>query len=78
MAVNKVDDAELQKAQHDVTRAWLSALLQILGMGDPLDELNYWRTQVTTDDGGTYLLTLQHVSGPKIKYAQSEKEATNG
>ena len=43
-----------------------------------LKELSFFRQTVELDDGGIYLLSFQHVKGPKIQLKKDQNEDSNG
>lgn len=56
--------------------------IALLSHDPEFKDLNYVRTAVTTPDGGTYLVCILHVDGPKIDLealgkAAEEKEKTD-
>jgi len=61
---------KVKEAQGQITEAWLQSLIQLLWyeekINPKLEDLTYWKTTVESD-ASTYLLTLQHVRGPKFK-----------
>ena len=69
-------DPKVIEAQEEMTRVWLTALLQTLHLTDGPRELTYWKTTVELDNGARYLLSFQHVSGPKIELAERPPEKT--
>ena len=38
-----------------------------------LKEINFFKTPITTTEGGVYLLSLLHVDGPKIKVTEKKE-----
>lgn len=65
MSDKKPTAEEIEEAHNKVTKAYLTAIIEILqiqGHG----ELNFLKKTITTPKGGIYLLQFQHVSGPII------------
>lgn len=69
---------DCKQAQHEITREWLTALYQCLMVEEncspKVAELTYWKSTVMIDGGGEYLLTLQHVNGPKLPLRTSNDD----
>lgn len=60
---------EVQEAYRELNKAYLTAIIEIMA-SEKLPEINFYKTTIQTQDGGVYLLQLQHVSGPKIDLKQ--------
>jgi hypothetical protein len=56
----------LKNAHREIAQAYLQAVLDLVAMQGGIDEVNYIKTPFKTPEGGSYLLLLQHVEGPKI------------
>lgn len=49
-----------------VHREYFMQVLAILSMDKTTKDFTYTKIPITSDDGGTYLLSIMHVDGPKI------------
>ena len=56
---------EFEAAHNEIARAYIQAVIEILFLQGH-EELNFVKKTLEMPDGGTYLLQLQHVSGPKL------------
>ena len=72
--MNKFDKEELNQAYEEITQAWLGALLQLMAHDKKYKEVNFFKTTIRTEEGGTYLLSLQHVDGHKIVFTEKEEQ----
>lgn len=64
---NKLTKVE-KEAVDNATRQYLQLKIMEACIESPdLEELSFFRQTVEVDGGGTYLLSFQHVNGPKIK-----------
>lgn len=62
-----IKNGDFAKAQYLMTQLWLDTTLFITTKTNPeLNELNYIKMSIDTG-AGTYLLSLLHVDGEKIK-----------
>lgn len=61
----KFTKEEVQSALEIVHSEYFTQVLALLSYTDQL-ELNYNKVPVVTPDGGTYLVSILHVDGPKI------------
>lgn len=65
MSDQKYTPEQIEEAFNDVARICMIAVLNLLklkGQG----ELNFMRKTIHTPEGGTYMLQVCHVDGPKI------------
>lgn len=65
LVVSKPTKEELLAAQTEIAKVYLTAVLELLNLQGH-GELNFAKTSFTTPEGGTYLLQVAHVDGPKI------------
>lgn len=63
--MNKPTPEDIEAAQTEVARAYLQAVLELLFLSGQ-EELNFVKKSIEMPNGGTYLLQLQHVTGPKL------------
>jgi hypothetical protein len=62
-------EAEFEVLHNQAAEAYLEATLQILhAQGHGV--LTYLKKTIETEDGGLYLLRLEHVQGPKINVSE--------
>lgn len=57
----------LRDGQAQLGGAFIGGLIPLLKSEGGLPALNFWKTTITMPDGGTYLLSLAHVDGPKVE-----------
>lgn len=74
MSDPKPTTEEIDAAQTEVTKVYLTAVLSLLNLRGH-GELNFVKSPIETPEGGKYLLQLVHVEGPKID-CQNLKELT--
>ncbi len=74
--MSKVDKAQALKALQQFNAEYFKGVLDLLSMLDQKD-LNHLKTVVETDDGGVYLMSILHVSGPKINFEKLKTGATS-
>jgi len=63
--VNYLTEAEAAKAFEEVGMVYFLAVSEIL-FAKGHKEFNFLKSTIHTPNGGTYLLQIQHVDGPKI------------
>jgi hypothetical protein len=62
-----LDEGNIEKASAAMNSMWVLFQVAITPSLNPdLKEINYIKAPVFTGNGGTYVLSLTHVTGPKI------------
>lgn len=62
----KYSKQDIQKGLDDVFKEFFTAVIAVMSFDKRQKELNYAKTMVTLPDGGTYLVSILHVQGPKL------------
>ncbi len=57
---------EINAGYELVNKEYFMHMLGLASHSMEIKELNYLKTAVVTPDGGTYLISILHVDGPKI------------
>lgn len=66
MKKSKFSKQDIQSGVDNVFREFFTAVVAVLSFDKRQKELSYVKTMVTLPDGGTYLISILHVQGPKL------------
>lgn len=61
---------EIEAALQITHSEYFMQVLALLSHDPDLTDLNYVRVPITTPDGGTYLISILHIDGPKLNLAK--------
>lgn len=67
MAEKEMTPKEIEQLRLESADEYLNAAIYLTALDPNIKELNFIKTAVEMPDGGIYLLSLLHVSGPKIQ-----------
>lgn len=65
-AKNTFSELEIQAALEITHSEYFMQVIALLSHNPQNKELTYVKVPVTTPDGGTYLVSILHVEGPKV------------
>jgi hypothetical protein len=71
--LDEVRQAEIKHAYDEICREFFTCILTLHWM-QSLEEFNFFKGTFTSPEGGTYLLSIQHVDGPKIVAPERRRE----
>jgi hypothetical protein len=80
METQQFSDEQLNIALELTHQEYFMQVLGIMSHSNTVEELNYVKIPIITPGGGTYLISILHVDGPKInlqslaKLDQTKKE----
>lgn len=64
--MKKFSKQELNDAFNAVTKEYMYALIQLMVLDEEYKQFNFFKTTMKGTNGETYLLSVQHVSGPVV------------
>lgn len=73
MSDHKFSKEEQTKCFHEITKAYLQALVGILGCDPDYKAFNHFKTTMRGENGECYVMIIQHVDGPVIEFNKGEK-----
>lgn len=72
----KFSSEDLEAGLTIVHREYFMQILALLSHDQSLSELNFARCPIVTPQGGEYLVSILHISGPKINLRDMDEKAT--
>jgi hypothetical protein len=72
---NEFSQEEIQAALEICHSEYLLQVVALLSHNPENKELTYVKVPITTPDGGTYLVSILHIDGPKINLTNLAKAA---